>query len=124
MFALRVDARIDAVEDAADQDRPPDDLGAEFPGERLDVVEAEIGPGAGAVEEEFDHGVSLCFLSLRWVFKSSLRAKRSNPYSFCGHMDCFASLAMTGLRLTSSPPSPSPSRRTCSCAPPRQKAPS
>src|SRR6202007_2984073 len=55
IFARGIDARIDGVEDAADQDRSPDDLLSKLPCKRLDVVEGEIGPGAGAVEEEFDH---------------------------------------------------------------------
>src|SRR4029078_1944670 len=58
MFPRRIAAWVDAFEDAADQDRPPADLDAELFGQRLDVVKGEIGPGTGAVEEEFDHGVS------------------------------------------------------------------
>src|SRR5262249_31163102 len=89
----RIDARIDGVEDAADQDRPPDDLFAELSGERLDVVESEIGPGAGTVEEEFDHRGFLLF------------ALFVQP---CG--------------LTSSPPIPLPARRTCCAGTPRRTA--
>ncbi|MBA4038384.1 MAG: hypothetical protein C0480_27650 [Bradyrhizobium sp.] len=33
-------------------------------------------------------------------FASSLRAKRSNPFSTCGAMDCFAALAMTSSSLS------------------------
>src|SRR5690606_24339658 len=60
---LLVDAGIDAVEHAADQERPPLDLGALFPRQRLDIGEGQIGPGAGDVVEEFDplHGPALPF---------------------------------------------------------------
>jgi len=37
---------------------PPTRIGRELFCQRLDVVEGEIAPGTGAVEEEFDHGVS------------------------------------------------------------------
>src|SRR5262249_27935891 len=60
----------DRVEDAADQDRPPDDLLAEFPRQRLNVVKGKIGPGAGAVEEELDHRH---FLYCQDCFSFSLR---------------------------------------------------
>src|ERR1700682_2353518 len=69
LFPRGIDAGVDCVEDAAGQDRPPRNLGAEFLRQGLDVVEGEIGPGAGTVEEEFDHGgVSLLLVcSLRWT---------------------------------------------------------
>src|SRR6185437_628429 len=55
IVARGVNARIDGIEDAADENGPPDDLLAELFRQRLDIVKGEIGPGAGAVEEEFDH---------------------------------------------------------------------
>jgi hypothetical protein len=60
MLARGIDAGVDGVEDAADQDRPPRDIGAKLLRQRLDVMKGEIGPGTGAVEEEFDHGCFLC----------------------------------------------------------------
>jgi hypothetical protein len=39
-------------------------------------VEGEIGPGTGAVEEEFDHGVSFCFVVLVYTVIAS-EAKQS-----------------------------------------------
>src|SRR5262249_28295767 len=83
LFALRVDARIDRVEDAADQDRPPYDLLAELGRQRLDVVESEIGPGTGTVEEEFDHG---CFLGCRLLLISSFRGARSASPESISHV--------------------------------------
>src|ERR1700739_3189548 len=53
-----IDAGIDGVEDAPNQNRPPRNLDAEFPGPWLDVVEREIGPRTGAVGAALDHGVS------------------------------------------------------------------
>src|ERR1017187_4952428 len=55
VFARGVDARVDAVENAANQDRAPANGHAQFGGQRLDVVKPEVGPGARAVEKEFDH---------------------------------------------------------------------
>jgi hypothetical protein len=61
VFARRVNAFVDAVEDAAHQHRPPVDGFPEFGRQRLDVAKGDVGPGAGAVEEKFNHGLSLCF---------------------------------------------------------------
>jgi hypothetical protein len=55
VFTRRVDARVDAVEDAADQDRPPLQFDLLLRRQRLDVVERQVGPRAAAVEEELDH---------------------------------------------------------------------
>src|SRR5229473_1781400 len=64
-FPRGIDAGVDGVEDAANQDRPPRNLDAEFFCQRLDVVEGEIGPRTGAVEEELDHGgVFPCYWSV------------------------------------------------------------
>src|SRR4029077_16289470 len=68
MLARGIDARIDGIEDAANQDRPPDDIGAEFRRQRLDIVEGKVGPGARAVEEEFNGWVG------QWDSPSSERA--------------------------------------------------
>ena len=51
-----IDAWIDRIEDAADEDRPPVDGHAEFARERLHVVKREPRPRARAVEKELDHG--------------------------------------------------------------------
>src|SRR5205814_9719453 len=67
MFARRIDAGIDRIEDAADQNRPPRDVGAKLLGKRLDVVEGEIRPGTGAVEEEFDHEDFLTFVVMFFI---------------------------------------------------------
>ena len=114
-LALGVDAGVDGVEDAADQDRPPADLDAELLGERLDVVEGEIGPGTGAVEEEFDHGVFLCCLMIRVIpiviaRKRERAQSRSDAGHVCGLMDSSCASRAPhndGRQSTSSPPSPS-----------------
>src|ERR1017187_753434 len=58
MLARGVYARVDAIENAADQDRAPAYGRARFGSQRLDVVKPEVGPGAGAVEKEFNHRYS------------------------------------------------------------------
>ncbi len=52
--AAVVDGLVDGVEYAADQDGLPDDLRASFRGQRLDRVEGEIRPRAGAIEVEVE----------------------------------------------------------------------
>src|SRR3546814_14616088 len=54
ILAPLIDARIDRVEHAADQKRPPDEVGAGFLRDPFDTVEGEIGPGARIVEEDID----------------------------------------------------------------------
>src|SRR5882724_921842 len=77
-LARGIDARVHRIKDAADQDRPPRNLHAELLRQRLAVVEGEIGPGTGTVEEELDHGVSsvLVFSVILILRSALLRASR------------------------------------------------
>ena len=56
--AAGVDAVVDGVEHAPDQEGPPGDRGPSLADDRLDVVERQARPGRGEVEEEFQvcHG--------------------------------------------------------------------
>ena len=53
-LALLVDRRVHRVEDAADQDGPPDELGPVATAELLDAGERQVRPGAGVVVEKLD----------------------------------------------------------------------
>ena len=55
LLARGIDAGVDGIEHAAHEDGPPADRHLQFGRQRLDVVEAQVGPGAAAVEEELDH---------------------------------------------------------------------
>src|SRR5262249_5522928 len=74
LLAGVIDARVDGVEDAPDEDRSPPDRLAEFASERVNVMERQIHPWTRYIEEEFDHPAATyvktparCIASLRCI---------------------------------------------------------
>src|SRR6185437_5971614 len=89
--------RVDRVEHAADKDRPPGDRGAELGRDRLDIVEREIRPRAGTVEEELDLGHLLVSAHRRAVLAA-----------VCPNSTFRASSSIAGLSFFQSLPTASP----------------
>ena len=101
--AALVDALVDRVEDAADQDRLPDELGAAARRDLLDAMEREVGPGARAVVEE---------LESRHRAGSITRAPTPTVRGRAGTSRCRARSRRRRTACSSSPIAPSVNART------------
>ena len=79
---LLVHGVVDGVEDAADENRLPDELRAVFGGDALDLVECEVRPGAPDVVEELElrhGGIVAGSLAASWRRKRPVLVR---PFAF------------------------------------------